>query len=426
MIRYLQLNNVGPSDMTFKFAPRLNLITGDNGVGKSFLLDIVWWCMTKTWPAEINQKLISGSMALPRDKTRESVIEFSFDASSKEEQYISSFQRDNQIWAVRKGRPANPGIVFYAMADGSVAIWDPSRNYWKEKSIQVNPTLALAYIFNPQDIWNGLKRSDDTWLCNGMIRDWTLWQSLSDKRWAEFVEVLGSLSPDKDCPIAPGKSVRISISDSRDIPTIVMPYQQSIPIVHASSGIQRISSLAYLLVWCWEEHLKASELTGIPVSKNITFLIDEVESHLHPKWQRTIIPALMRVMNTLAPQVNIQLLAVTHSPLTMASAESIFNPKQDKWFDFDYVQNRVVASPRDFEKQGDYNNWLKSDAFDLKSSYSVDAERVIQAADALIHSDSTTTCQVEAMTRELTATLPEFDPFLLRWFHIIEKKGWLS
>ena len=37
MLRHLRLRNVGPSSaLDIDFAPRLNVITGDNGLGKSF------------------------------------------------------------------------------------------------------------------------------------------------------------------------------------------------------------------------------------------------------------------------------------------------------------------------------------------------------------------------------------------------------
>jgi DNA repair ATPase RecN len=45
MLKSLKLTNVGPiSNMEMAFGNRLNLVTGDNGLGKSFLLDIAWWC----------------------------------------------------------------------------------------------------------------------------------------------------------------------------------------------------------------------------------------------------------------------------------------------------------------------------------------------------------------------------------------------
>ncbi|MEA3284392.1 MAG: AAA family ATPase [Synergistota bacterium] len=58
MIKKISMKNIGPSPfMELEFGERLNLITGDNGLGKSFLLDIAWWAMTRSWPAEQNPKL---------------------------------------------------------------------------------------------------------------------------------------------------------------------------------------------------------------------------------------------------------------------------------------------------------------------------------------------------------------------------------
>lgn len=35
--------------MDFAFGERVNLITGDNGLGKSFVLDLAWWALTRSW-----------------------------------------------------------------------------------------------------------------------------------------------------------------------------------------------------------------------------------------------------------------------------------------------------------------------------------------------------------------------------------------
>ena len=59
MLKSLRLTNVGPAPtMDLEFGARLNLLTGDNGLGKSFLLDIAWWSLTRKWPAEINPKRV--------------------------------------------------------------------------------------------------------------------------------------------------------------------------------------------------------------------------------------------------------------------------------------------------------------------------------------------------------------------------------
>ena len=49
-------------------------------------------------------------------------------------------------------------------------------------------------------------------------------------------------------------------------------------------------------------------------------LLDEVEAHLHPKWQRLLLPALLKAIEALTGG-SVQLLATTHSALVMASLE---------------------------------------------------------------------------------------------------------
>jgi len=61
MLKHLLLKNVGPApDMAIEFGPRMNLLTGDNGLGKSFLLDVAWWALTRKWPRDLNHNLTSG------------------------------------------------------------------------------------------------------------------------------------------------------------------------------------------------------------------------------------------------------------------------------------------------------------------------------------------------------------------------------
>ena len=43
-LNYLEVDSIGPVPrLIFQPSKRLNLITGDNGLGKTFLLDLSWW-----------------------------------------------------------------------------------------------------------------------------------------------------------------------------------------------------------------------------------------------------------------------------------------------------------------------------------------------------------------------------------------------
>lgn len=59
----IELTNVGPCDhIEMQLSPRLNIITGDNGFGKTFLMDCAWWALTNTWTGnEARPKYAEGS-----------------------------------------------------------------------------------------------------------------------------------------------------------------------------------------------------------------------------------------------------------------------------------------------------------------------------------------------------------------------------
>lgn len=426
MIHDLNVVNVGPAEkMQLAFGKRLNLLTGDNGLGKSFLLDIVWWSLTRKWPAEINPKLTAGKKALPVAEG-EASISFSFSGKSKIEQYESSFVRREQSWTGRAGRPANPGLVLYAMADGSFAVWDPHRNYWRTQGdLDIQERLP-AYVLNPNEVWDGLASAEGSWLCNGLIRDLASWQKEKGAAFKHLKAVLKVLSPSENEILTLGELTRISLDDVRDIPTIRMPYQKDVPVVHASSGMRRILALAYLLVWAWQEHQQAAKQLGESVAPQITFLIDEIESHLHPSWQRSIVPTLLSVMGQLDKHAKVQLITATHSPLVMASVEPLFDAKQDAWFDLDLCQGEVALMQRIYEKQGDVVNWLTSDAFDLRSGRPREYETLVNEASSLLMQSTPDKAELQAMYLKLLQALKPTDEFLFRWRAICDKKGWLS
>lgn len=378
MLKELHLKKVGPADeLLLKLKPRLNLITGDNGLGKSFLLDIAWWAMTRRWPHALNKALVNGYVAKP-ESPKQGSIEFTVQGKTgRDIRYKSTFSARDEAWTGKAGRPHNPGLVLYAMADGGFAVWDPARNYWKKIGEQDVQDRIPAYVFSPRDVWDGLRDPDRGQLCNGLISDWAGWQKERGCAFEQLCSVLESLSEAGSQQLKPGPLTRISLDDARDIPTLQTAYGKNVPVLHASSGIRRIISLAYLLVWSWQEHLKAAELLGENTTGQIVFLIDEVEAHLHPRWQRVIVSSLLNVTQALAPDAQVQLIVATHSPLVMVSAEPLFDSGTDAWWDLDLEQGHVVLTERLFEKLGDADRWLTSEAFDLNSSRSLESGQLL-------------------------------------------------
>lgn len=411
MLKSLTLTGVGPADTIgpVEFASRLNVITGDNGLGKSFLLDMAWWVLTRTWAREMP--------AVPAKGKTKSSIAYTYSKSTQGDfSEISLFKRDKQLWPLKPGRPAIAGMVIYAGVDGSFSVWDPARNYWQSDE---SAERARAFNFTPDQLWHGLPGPGSIRYCNGLIHDWVLWQKGQDPAFEDLVKVLDTLSPSGTEKLVPGVPVRLGL-DVKDYPSLRMPYGQDVALVHASAGMRRIAALAYLLVWTWREHQLACEQTGCKQAKEIIFLIDEIECHLHPQWQRRVIPALLRVMQALTGQkVQVQLIVATHSPLVLASLEPEFDEEQDAVFNIQLADGQAQVIKEQWAKQGDVVNWLVSDAFGLFQARSVDAEQAIEAAEAWMRGDKSALPShlktQAAIHKELQRVLASHDGFWPRW-----------
>jgi predicted ATPase len=420
MLESIHLKNVGPApEMKLDLAPRLNLITGDNGLGKSFLLDVAWWVLTRTW---------SGYQVRPSLETvqsdKSSTIAFSFEGKQKQRAFESTWVPQDQEWTSGPGRPADPGLVIYARVDGGFAVWDPVRNQKArellgEKGIRAN--FPALYAFARDEVWDGLRGEGTEWISNGLVRDWVLWQSRGNGLFTLLSQALDAMSEPGE-PLQPGKDYsRISINDARDYPTIRTSHGEEVAIVLASAAVRRIAALAYLIVWTWSEHERMSKQLKLEPTKRIVFLIDEVETHLHPRWQRTIVPSLLRVVNALAPDADVQLLVSTHAPLVLASVEASFDRDRDAWFDLDLDRTAkpptIKLTKRPYIRHGEIGNWLVSDAFDLKEPRSLEGEKAVAAAETLMQAKTPPSKDAVRDADEAlrTAGLPDIDTFWVRW-----------
>ena len=424
MLERLELENVGPAPrMALDLQRRLNLITGDNGLGKSFLLDVAWWALTRKWPRDLNPGLTSGFPARPTDAGRPAKLRLALTTDSGTSvDYESTYSVRDESWTGRHGRPWSPGLVIHAHADGGFSVWDPARNYWTRRGdIDVQDRLP-GYVFSPGDVWSGLSASIEgkpTKVCKGLLDDWSSWIREKGENGRHMSEVVGALAAPNE-PWAVGPILRLSVDDAQDIPSIKTEYSEAVPIVHASSAVRRITGLAYMLVWSWSEHLRAAQQLQVGVTGQVILLFDEVEAHLHPRWQRAIVPALLRVMERLTDEATrVQLIAVTHSPLVLASVEPHFDEASDRLFHLDVHDGEVKLDIVPWAAQGDALNWLVSDVFGLRQARSIEGERAIDAAQAFMRGEAGQNPEHLRergdIHGELQRVLAGHDPFWPRW-----------
>ena len=418
--------------MQMELAPRLNLITGDNGLGKSFLLDVAWWALTRKWPRDLNPRLTSGYPALPSHLDQPATIGFRIETRAGEvRDYESRYSPEDQGWPGRPGRPWNPGLVIYAQADGGFSVWDPARNYWRSKGGVDVQERVPGYVLSSEDLWMGLETQvggKPTRVCRGLLDDWSGWIREGGANASLMASMLSTLVVN-GAPVEVGPLLRLSVDDARDIPSIRTPSTDPVPIVHASAGIRRAAGLAYMLVWSWTEHLRTSGLFKLNRTQQIVLLVDELEAHLHPRWQRRILPACLEAVRTLTKDhgANPQMLAATHSPLVLASVEPHFDEERDRLFHLEYRDGEVRLDTPPWAKQGDVLNWLVSGSFGLRQARSVEAERAIEAAEAFMRGDHDAVPaempDASAIHVELLRVLAGHDPFWPRWIVHREESG---
>ncbi|MEP0783767.1 ATP-binding protein [Coleofasciculus sp. FACHB-129] len=424
-LAYLEIQGVGPAKkLCFEPAERVSLITGDNGLGKTFLLECAWWALTGQW---------AGHQAYPTPSTNnnEPNIIFQISGESKSEKESVSYDRRTQRWRTIKNRPTIPGLLIYARVDGSFAVWDPAKEYWSfEQGVGENDGTPRPFVFAKDEVWHGHKDRKGNTYINGLLQDWIQWQSRPEKYpFNTLAKVLERLSPPSQGDLGalrPGEPVRLPF-DAKDIPTLEHSYG-TVPIVHASAGVQRIITMAYLIVWAWEEHKIQSELIRREPQKRMVILVDELEAHLHPQWQRVILPALLDVREDLTSDLQVQIMIATHSPLVMASVEPRFDAKVDKLFRLNLVKsdllgNEVELDQLPFIRQGVVDSWLTSDVFELRQARSLEAENAIEAAKALQYQDNPRAKHVQKVSQELAKYLSEDDEFWPRWVFFAEQHG---
>ena len=449
----LKLVNTGPAEelVLDPLGSRMNVITGDNGLGKSFFLETLWFMLTGHWhnfPAVVNDvdkkacltaRLREGSQTevrqalwLAREQGWASPREHTADTEKMGFYTDRSFTDFSYLEGSPEG-PAqmDPGLVVYARVDGSFSVWDSHRNV--QGTVLRDGVVLPAprvYPFSYREVMHGLKvqldDKNEREVSLGLINEWREWQTGNKPQFALLQSILAALGPDGE-PLTPGEPRRPYLDEAKDIPTIQMGYGQEVPITLAPAGVKRVAMFAYVLTWAISEHQRLlTARAGLP-ARSVVLLIDEPETHLHPRWQRTILPSLLKALEVGfgEPKVDVQMFVATHSPLVLASLEPHFDPALDALWKLDLVPGEngapgTVKVERDkWRMRGDVGRWLRSDVFDMASTYSLPAERAISRAKAAMKAGERDAAVTDTITAELKAVLPELDPFLFEWSHFL-------
>ena len=176
---------------------------------------------------------------------------------------------------------------------------------------------------------------------------------------------------------------------------------QKVPTLGLSDGYRSVIALAGDLIW---RLLMAFPETKDPLQEAGTVLIDELDIHLHPSWQRQI-PHILR---ELFP--NIQFIVTTHSPFIAAGSG-----RDAVAYRLTFENGRAVANQIHNLAFLSVEGVLKSPAFGIVSPYSEETQEQIERYYTLRRKDH--------LTAEESKQLELMSPFVAQSLGPPEQKS---
>ncbi len=178
-----------------------------------------------------------------------------------------------------------------------------------------------------------------------------------------LVDVLPDYEEIDSIDILPPK---VLLSDPDGGVIINTKYGKKIPFSDFSLGYKTITSWTIDLAWRMFNKYQAS--SSKPLNEPAIVLIDEIDLHLHPIWQRDIMQNLSKHFP------NIQFIATAHSPL-MVQAALDYNYAV---VNFDESEGRLIIRNRPEELDGwRVDQILTSDIFGLESARGAKYDKLI-------------------------------------------------
>jgi predicted ATP-binding protein involved in virulence len=358
----------GIDDLTLDFDQNVNVLIGINGVGKSSILDALAFLLLpflnelgsvglgilrKFQDTDIssksNQALLKinvdylGELNWSVQQSRQGKYDFSDQTFSSPEKIAATLSQD-----LSNDSTANlPLFVFYPISREVASIAMEADFEFLEKSnpsfsrglAYNNPTLAEQSSF--QDFFTWFKRQED--LENELRLDHPDYR---DRR----LEAVRTAIPE----FLPGfsnlrvrRSAEADISKRSPLRMTVQKQGQELIINQLSDGekclLAMVGDLARRLAI-------ANPGLPDPLQGQGVVLIDEIELHLHPKWQRNIVPVLTRTFP------NCQFIVTTHSPQVLGEVKG-------KVYRLKSTPNGIIAES--LQTYGRDSNQILEDVMDV-------------------------------------------------------------
>lgn len=189
--------------------------------------------------------------------------------------------------------------VAAGFANGEITVWD-AKSGDQVMKIQAHAQAVWSLAFSPDGKTLASGSEDRT------IKLWTLADAVGGVNQQEairrFFRLIGSLTERQDIDflhVTPDYRVMVKAADT----------PHGVPIESLSQGMTSLFGWIGVVCQRLKETLQVATQDPLPTNSYALVLIDELDAHMHPRWQQVLVDRLKQVFP------NVQFLASTHSPL---------------------------------------------------------------------------------------------------------------
>ncbi|MBL7991751.1 MAG: AAA family ATPase [Candidatus Kapabacteria bacterium] len=308
-IKELHLTNIGPfNDAHLEFAaddaPRVTIITGENGTGKTIVLDAIRGLFGYYYSGNLGRSIFRQEQSfvikgfVEYDNTRHELF-----SNSYENPYF--FKPNNHVlYSIPNDVQSSKKTVNWVL------------DYWG--STVSNEGFNIKSLSMP---------STSNYLMNslsGILSNTDLTQYICGFDYIRTSEDMEERNTGKFVYQVLEKIFAASLIDGGKLDAvkrigympIILQNGQKVPLQNLSSGnLYMIQRLVSLLSKMYAVHILRKTPPETLCDTPGLLLIDEAENHLHPKWQKRFIPTILDIFP------NLQIIATTHSPFIVSSVE---------------------------------------------------------------------------------------------------------
>ena len=293
----------------FRFLPGINLVVGVNGVGKTTILEALAGCLAEFVSNNANVRLHPTLLAKPGDiRVGAEALEVECEFEYRGTPFV--YSRQKPVSGVGSGQTSfhnGPPPDFGDEADSAaVAVLFAtnravaSQRAPLKRAASGGKAAAVAGAFLPREL--RLRE----------CADWMRTRVALGRERPASKRVLSALD-DTVARCLPGyRNVRVDEDDGRDL--LVDQGGTTLSVRQLSDGERAI--LALVLDLTRRLAVAYPELQDPAGEAEAVVLVDEIELHLHPRWQRQIVGSL----TTAFPRC--QFIATTHSPQVVGEVEA--------------------------------------------------------------------------------------------------------